>query len=71
MDKIRSLLSSDDGEWTKVVCGGGGGWREVNRFEKYLELKGLGVVAWGWEGKGEIKDATQNSGCMEPHHSLR
>lgn len=45
--------------------------REVNRFERYLELKGLGVVAWGWERKGEIKDATQDSGHVGLGHSLR
>lgn len=22
-------------------------WRDVDRFERYLELKGVGVVAWG------------------------
>lgn len=31
----------DDGEWTKVVAVE----MERDRFEKYLELKGLGVVA--------------------------
>lgn len=63
----ESTAIRDDGEWTKVA--------EVEmkrgRFERYLELKGLGVVACGWEGEGGIKDTSQGPGDVRPGHSSR
>ena len=36
-------------------------WRDIDRFGRYLELKGVGVVAWGRQGEGGIFDASHGS----------
>lgn len=69
MDKIRNLLQSE-----MMVSGlrwWQWRWREANRFERDLELKEFGVVAWVWKREGGIKDASPNSGDVGPGHLLK
>lgn len=53
VDKIRSLLQSEmmvSGlRWWKWR------WREVDRLERYLELKRFGLVAWGRREREELR----------------
>lgn len=57
--KIRSLLQSE------ILVSGLkwwlGRWRDVDRFGRCLELKGVAVVAWEREGEGGIFGGSHRS----------